>query len=87
MCESRGEGVGAFRRASSEKRGESHWCISPNEMGAKADALPEIRARDARGRCANMRASLVPVEGVEPPWACAHLILSQARLPFRHTGP
>ena len=28
----------------------------------------------------------MPVEGVEPPRACAHLILSQARLPFRHTG-
>ena len=29
---------------------------------------------------------LVPVEGVEPPWGCPRLILSQLRLPFRHTG-
>jgi hypothetical protein len=29
---------------------------------------------------------LVPTSGVEPPWGCPHLILSQARLPFRHVG-
>ena len=28
----------------------------------------------------------MPTSGVEPPWGCPHLILSQARLPFRHVG-
>lgn len=37
-------------------------------------------------RCHWRHSTAVPVEGVEPPRACAHLILSQARLPFRHTG-
>ena len=32
------------------------------------------------------RWGLVPTSGVEPPWGCPHLILSQARLPFRHVG-
>jgi hypothetical protein len=29
---------------------------------------------------------LVPVRGLEPPWGYPRLILSQMRIPFRHTG-
>lgn len=30
--------------------------------------------------------SLVPVKGLEPSWGHPRLILSQLRIPFRHTG-
>lgn len=30
--------------------------------------------------------SLVPVKGLEPSWGYPRLILSQLRIPFRHTG-
>lgn len=29
---------------------------------------------------------MVPREGLEPSWACAHGFLKPARLPFRHLG-
>lgn len=30
--------------------------------------------------------AMVPVKGLEPSWGCPRLILSQLRIPFRHTG-
>lgn len=30
--------------------------------------------------------ALVPVKGLEPSWGHPRLILSQLRIPFRHTG-
>ena len=42
--------------------------------------------RSKAGERSEVRGDSVPVEGLEPPRGCPHLILSQARLPFRHTG-
>ena len=33
-----------------------------------------------------LQGSLVPVKGLEPSWGYPRLILSQLRIPFRHTG-
>ena len=66
----------------SSLRGERPWFRPGN--GNRPTALGE--GREGEGVSSVYGGSLVPVEGVEPPWAEAHLILSQARLPFRHTG-
>ena len=62
--------------------GERSW-FRPGR-GNGPTALGE--GREGEGVSSVCEESFVPVEGVEPPRAEAHLILSQARLPFRHTG-